>query len=175
MIRFAMTLTATALVAGLLAPSTAWADATAAEIAEKMGSVVDNLGRKQTGEPVQGEQKAIVSDLDALIASLERESQNARGGIKRKGPGMVDSTISRGSGEMGPLSGVDEGGKDWGKLTDRERDRILQSMSEGFPPEYRTVLERYYRRLAEEKSAKTSGAGTKTNGKATAGDATGQP
>ena len=24
-------------------------------------------------------------------------------------------------------------------------------MSEGFPPEYRMVLERYYRRLAEEK------------------------
>jgi hypothetical protein len=26
-------------------------------------------------------------------------------------------------------------------------------MSEGFPPEYRQVLERYYRRLAEEKTA----------------------
>jgi hypothetical protein len=25
-------------------------------------------------------------------------------------------------------------------------------MSEGFPPEYRLVLERYYRRLAEEKT-----------------------
>jgi hypothetical protein len=29
-------------------------------------------------------------------------------------------------------------------------------MSEGFPPEYRTVLERYYRRLAEEQSAATT-------------------
>jgi hypothetical protein len=26
-------------------------------------------------------------------------------------------------------------------------------MSEGFPPEYRQVLERYYRRLADEKAA----------------------
>ena len=30
-------------------------------------------------------------------------------------------------------------------------------MSEGFPPEYRTVLERYYRRLAEEKTAASGG------------------
>ncbi len=31
-------------------------------------------------------------------------------------------------------------------------------MSEGFPPEYRTVLERYYRRLAEEKTVKPGAA-----------------
>ena len=173
-----MILAATVLVAGLFAPVPARAaDATAGEIAEKMGSVVDNLGRKQTGDPVQGEQKEIVSDLDALIASLERESANTRGGIKRKGPGMTDSIISRGSGETGPMSGVDEGGKDWGKLTDRERDRIIQSMSEGFPPEYRTVLERYYRRLAEEKSAKAGGPGAsvKTKAQAQPGEAAGQP
>jgi hypothetical protein len=30
-------------------------------------------------------------------------------------------------------------------------------MSEGFPPEYRTVLERYYRRLAEEKTVPSGG------------------
>ena len=46
---------------------------------------------------------------------------------------------------------------DWAKLSGRERDRILQSMSEGFPPEYRTVLERYYRRLAEEKTVPAGG------------------
>jgi hypothetical protein len=39
-------------------------------------------------------------------------------------------------------------------------------MTEGFPPEYRTVLERYYRRLAEEKSAKTGGDGAKAKGAA---------
>jgi len=148
-----------ALLAGLLTapiPTASAADIKAEEIAGKMSVVVDDLGRKQTGDPVQGEQKAIVQDLDALIALLEKECQNCRGGVKRNGgPGAAESTISRGTGEMGPLINPDDGGKDWGKLSDRERDRILQSMSEGFPPEYRTVLERYYRRLAEEKSAKT--------------------
>jgi hypothetical protein len=60
--------------------------------------------------------------------------------------------LRQGEGGMGALIDKAEIEKDWGKLTTRERDRILQSMSEGFPPEYRTVLERYYKRLAEEKS-----------------------
>jgi hypothetical protein len=128
----------------------------AGRIASKMNDVVDELGRKQTGAPVQTEQKEIVRNLDDLIASLERQCENCKGGIKANRPrrGMDESMIRSGTGGSGPLGNPDDAGKDWGKLSDRERDRILQSMSEGFPPEYRTVLERYYRRLAEEKSAK---------------------
>ena len=74
---------------------------------------------------------------------------------------MADSTISAGTGGIGTLLNPSDAGKDWGKLSSRERDRILQSMTEGFPPEYRTVLERYYRRLAEEKAGKSAG-GTPT-------------
>jgi hypothetical protein len=150
-----LTFGAAALMAGLLSAAPAIADdPKAGDIAGKMGGVVDDLGKKKTGEPVQGEQKAIVRDLDELIASLEKQCLECRGGIKRNGRGMRDSMISSGTGEIGPLINPADGGKDWGKLSDRERDRILQSMSEGFPPEYRTVLERYYRRLADEKSAK---------------------
>ena len=65
---------------------------------------------------------------------------------------------ARGTGGIGSLVNPAESNKDWAKLSDRERDRILQSMSEGFPPEYRTVLERYYRRLAEEKTVPTGAA-----------------
>ena len=62
-----------------------------------------------------------------------------------------------GTGGIGDLVDPSETAKDWAKLSARERDRILQSMSEGFPPEYRTVLERYYRRLAEEKTVAPAG------------------
>jgi hypothetical protein len=156
--RARQTLGAATLLAGLLTAPAVFAgdDIKTVDIANKMTGVVDELGRKVTGTPVQGEQKAIVRDLDDLIASLEKQCENCRTGIKRNRPsrGMDDSRISSGNGEMGPLTNPADGGKDWGKLSDRERDRILQSMTEGFPPEYRTVLERYYRRLAEEKSAK---------------------
>jgi hypothetical protein len=144
------------LLAGLARIAGA-ADPPADEIAGKMADVADELNRKQTGEPVQTEQKTIVRDLDALIARLEKQLENGRGGLKRNRPraGMRDSMISAGTGGVGTLGNPNDLGKDWDKLSPRERDRILQSMSEGFPPEYRTVLERYYRRLADEKSAGT--------------------
>jgi hypothetical protein len=151
------TLGAAALLgAAWMLPASAADEPQAAGIANKMTVVVEDLGKKQTGKPVQGEQKEIVRDLDELIASLEKQCAACRGGIARNRPtrGMPDSNIHAGNGEMGPQINPADGGKDWGKLSDRERDRILQSMSEGFPPEYRTVLERYYRRLADEKSAK---------------------
>jgi hypothetical protein len=162
---------AAALLTGLLCASPAIAeDIKADDIATKMGGVVDSLGKKQTGAPVQGEQKTIVRDLDELIAQLEKQCEQCRNGIKRNRPmrGMDDSRISRGTGGIGDLVDPTDGGKGWGKLSDRERDRILQSMTEGFPPEYRTVLERYYRRLAEEKSAKATGEGAKAKGAAEA-------
>jgi hypothetical protein len=144
-------LIATALMAFLLQPAFG-AEPPAAAIAAKMAGVTDELNQKETGKPVQTEQKAIVHDLDELIASLEKKYREGRGGVGGK-RGMADSMIKRGPGGMDTLVNPGESSKDWAKLSPRERDRILQSMSEGFPPEYRTVLERYYRRLAEEKAA----------------------
>jgi hypothetical protein len=167
------TFAATALLTGLLLAAPAIAeDIKPDDIATKMGGVVDSLGKKQTGVPVQGEQKAIVRDLDELIAQLEKQCQQCRSGIKVNRPtrGMDDSRISGGKGGIGDLVDPNDSGKGWGKLSDRERDRILQSMTEGFPAEYRTVLERYYRRLAEEKSAKTAGDGAKAKGAAGTGN-----
>ncbi len=83
---------AAALLTGLLCASPVTAeDIKPDEIATKMGGVVESLGKKQTGAPVQGEQKAIVRDLDELIAQLEKQCQQCRAGIKRNRPmrGMV--------------------------------------------------------------------------------------
>jgi len=145
---------ATALMSFLLQPAFG-GDPPAVAIAGKMAGVTDELHRIETGKPVKTEQKAIVSDLDALIASLEKQCENCRKGMKRNNPtrGMEDSMIRSGTGGIGTLVDPAESRKNWDKLSSRERDRILQSMSEGFPPEYRTVLERYYRRLADEKKS----------------------
>jgi len=129
-------------------------------ISEEMTGVAGDLAKTQTGEPVQTQEKTIVHDLDVLIADLEKQCANAKGGIKMNKPmtGMKDSMIRKGTGGIGDLNDPSASNKDWAKLSGRERDRILQSMSEGFPPEYRTVLERYYRRLADEKAAPGTGA-----------------
>jgi hypothetical protein len=142
-----------AAIMSLVIPSAFAADPAPEAIAAKMAGVTDELHKNQIGKPVQSEQKTIVSELDTLIASLEKQCENCKGNLKRNNPnkGMKDSTISRGQGGIGTLVAPGESEKDWGKLSPRERDRIMQSMTEGFPPEYRMVLERYYRRLAEEK------------------------
>jgi hypothetical protein len=133
------------------------------KITHKMTGVAVDLGETRTGEPVQAKEKAVIKDLDELIAELERQCQACRGGIKNPNPSrpLPDSVIRSGPGGIGDLVAPGESNKDWAKLSARERDRILQSMSEGFPPEYRLVLERYYRRLAEEKPAPAGGEGTK--------------
>lgn len=126
-------------------------------IASKMNGVVSSLIESMTGEPVQKEQKVILNDLDDLIAELEKQCQACRDGIARNRPAnpSPDSNPHGGAGGIGDLVEPADGDKDWTKLSPRERDRILQSMSEGFPPEYRSILERYYRRLAEETPAAT--------------------
>src|SRR6185437_5334420 len=93
------TLGATALLSCLLQPAFAADPPPAAAIATKMASVPDDLNRNETGPPVQAEQKVIVRDLDELIASLEKQCQACRGGIKRNNPsrGMADSMISGGT------------------------------------------------------------------------------
>jgi hypothetical protein len=153
------------------------ADPTPDAVVGKMAGVTDELNRKLTGKPVQTEQKAIVQDLDTMIAKLEKQRENNRGGIKNNNPneGMKDSMIRRGQGGIGDLVNPDEGGKDWAKLSGRERDRILQSMSEGFPPEYRMVLERYYRRLAEEKRTPATDAAPAAKKTETSKDAAQKP
>lgn len=150
---------ATALMSCLFCNAVAAQTSSMSGISSKMTGVVVDLARTETGAPVQKQQKTILRDLDELIASLEKECEACRGKRKRNDPrtGMPDSFISGGTGGIGSLVDPKESEKDWAKLSTRERDRILQSMSEGFPPEYRTVLERYYRRLAEEKPAQAVG------------------
>ncbi len=141
-------------------------------ISSKMTTVAGDLAKTKTGEPVQTQQKEIVKDLDELIAMLEKQCAACKGGVKKNNPTkpLADSVIRSGTGGIGSLVDPRQSSKDWAKISDRERDRILQSMSEGFPPEYRLVLERYYRRLAEEKNAQSGAAPTEPKAPATQAD-----
>ncbi|HXT58583.1 MAG TPA: hypothetical protein VN699_08105, partial [Pirellulales bacterium] len=51
------------------------------------------------------------------------------------------------------LHAARKNGKQWGELPPHQRDKIVQSLTEGFPAHYQKILERYYKRLAEEKPA----------------------
>jgi len=148
---------ATVTLVGML-PMVARAQAESADdhtkIVAGMQVATGQLKRLDTGQPTQNTQKQIVASLDDLIARLEKECEACRG-AKRPDPSrpMNDSMIRKGPGGMGDLHAAQKEGKNWGELPAHERDRILQSMTEGFPVHYQRILERYYKRLAQEAPA----------------------
>ena len=134
------------------------------DISLDMQLVVEELSDLSTGEPTRETQGTIVDKLDLLIAKLEKECEACRGSGSGANPNrpLADSVIVGGPGGSGDLHAPKREGRDWGKLPEKERERILQSMEEGFPAHYQNILERYYKRLAdngaEEESAEEEGA-----------------
>jgi hypothetical protein len=111
------------------------------------------LAKLLTDKPTQQKQKDATDKLDALIKLFEkRRQQQGAGGANPDEP-LDDSRIMAGPGGSGPLHAPNRRGGSWGDLPAHKRQQILQSMTEGFPPHYQPILERYYRRLAEEKPA----------------------
>jgi len=169
---------AIALVVGFSSATSTWAQDEdegpldpIGELALEMEEVVVDLSGLNTGKnPTQETQETIVTKLDELIAKLEKECEACRGGSVNPNPNKpaADSTVRQGPGGMGDLHAARKTGKQWAELPPHQRDKITQSMTEGFPAHYQKILERYYKRLAEEKSAPD--AGGEESGESDAGD-----
>ncbi len=131
------------------------------EEADPLGGVIvdmqvagGRLAKLLTDKPTQQKQKDAVDKLDALIKLLEQRRQSMGGQVSPNPDRPADeSSIRMGPGGSGPLHDAKRNGRGWGQLPAHKREQILQSMTEGFPAHYQQLLERYYRRLAEEKPA----------------------
>jgi hypothetical protein len=128
------------------------------DIAADMSVVVQKLSKLNTGKPTQETQKEIIAKLDRLIEELDKECAACKGSraSANSSKPAADSIIRTGPGGQSSLHAAKSGTKKWGELPAHQRDRILQAQTEGFPPHYQQILERYYRRLAEEKPATDS-------------------
>jgi len=124
------------------------------DITHDMKVAANHLSKKVTDKPPQEAQDEAVAKLDKLIQELEKERQSMGSGStpNPSRPAMA-SNVRSGPGGMGELHGTRDQGDRWGQLPPHERDRILQSLTEGFPPHYQAILEAYYKRLAIEKRA----------------------
>lgn len=123
------------------------------DLTNRMTDVVGELADLKTGHPVQHKQSDIVSDLDQLIAMLEKQkSGNGNGGSRNPTKPMNRSQIAGGPGGMGDLINPKSGTRNFGNLPPKERQQILQSKTEGFPAGYESLLQSYYQRLAQEKT-----------------------
>jgi hypothetical protein len=122
-------------------------------LAGDMGEIVMDLAAYKTDKPVQDKQDQVVSRLDELIKMLEQACASSGGGRNpRPSSPAADSTIASGPGG-GELHDVRSGDRDWGQLPPRAREQIQQSQTEGFPAGYESLLQSYYRRLAQEQPA----------------------
>lgn len=124
------------------------------EVTREMKVASGHLAKTSTDKPTQKSQEDAVAKLDKLILELE-EKKKRRGTGEGGDPSnpAEESKVRQGPGGMGDLRPTRSQGDRWGELPAHERDRILQSLTEGFPPHYQAVLEAYYKRLAVEKRA----------------------
>lgn len=125
---------------------------------EQMTIIRDDLGEMHTDAPVQTKEKHVVSDLDALIAALEKHTGTGQG--NKPGTGRRQSIIVTADPRNGDLHDVDQQGRQWGQLPPKQHHEILQSRTEGFPPGYESLLQNYYQQLAAEKTADDKPAAT---------------
>jgi hypothetical protein len=118
-----------------------------------VGRIVGELADAKTDLPVQSQQKKVVGELDTIIKQLEEQMKAGSGSGSNPNPTkpMQKSILAGGPGGSGPLHDPKAGQRAWGDLPAKEREQILQSQTEGFPPGYEAVLSSYYNRLAQEK------------------------
>lgn len=157
--RLAAALSIALLTALLAAPA---ARAQVEDEADALGGVIGDmqaaggrLGKMLTDKATQQKEKDAIDKLDGLIKLLEERRRQSQGSQSSANPDepLADSVIKAGPGGSGPLHDANRKGRGWGQLPAHKREQILQSMTEGFPAHYQQLLERYYRRLAEEKPA----------------------
>jgi hypothetical protein len=119
-------------------------------------------------------QQEAVSELDLMISRLQKQCEECGGQCSTPGP--VQNQPPKPGGKPGAAPGqstvsstaaaaaqpVDHSAigalvKDlWGRLPERQREELLQPLSEEFLPEYAADIEEYFRVLAETPHAPTA-------------------
>ena len=98
-------------------------------------------------------QRSASSDKRRKLTKItaQREGESIKGGGKKSNATTAQQNQPQGgSPEEGPRGGrIDEIRRTWGHLPARERDEIIQGISESFLERYRDWIERYYRALQE--------------------------
>ena len=124
-----------------------------------MSHCVGDLTAFKTDRPVQQRQDKIASRLDAIIRQLEKECSGGGGGGANPTKPLSRSILAKGPGGQGEMHDPKAGDKQWASLPPKQREQILQSRTEGFPPGFESLLQSYYQRLAQEQLGESDAGG----------------
>jgi hypothetical protein len=143
-------------------------------IVRKMRHVEQRVVQADAGSQTQETQREIVVGLNSLIGEAQQRSgetivqkrtspgtsqtppQSSTASQAGSAPGPAKtSALGDGSGEKKPLDPRqvhDIQRQFWGELPEKSREILFQSPVEEFLPAYESLIEQYYRRLADEKA-----------------------
>jgi hypothetical protein len=130
-------------------------DGTLDDISRRMEDVERRLGLYRAGKSVRTRQDEIVALLDRIIDELQRdpsqggESSGPPERSPRPGEGRPPRAADRRIADK--PKGTDRGG--WNDMPPKKREEVLQQLGRDFPAHYRSAIEQYFRRLAEEEAA----------------------
>jgi hypothetical protein len=128
-----------------------WMEDPLKAIAGDMDHCTGELTAFRTNKPVQQREEQAISRLDAVIKQLEKECNGSKaGGSVNPTKPMNKSVIAGGPGGMSEMHDAKNGEKQWASLPPKQREQILQSKTQGFPPGFESILQSYYERLAQE-------------------------
>jgi hypothetical protein len=135
-------------------------------VLRQMNNAASLLTAKNTSGEASTTQQEVVNELDAMIAKLQKQCESCGGqcskppgpstkppkpgGKSSSKPGEAPGTAATQTAAPIDRSAIGNLVKDlWGRLPERQREELLQPLSEEFLPEYAAEIEEYFRVLAE--------------------------
>lgn len=134
----------------------------------RMGYSERRLGQSEPGQETQEQQEKVVSILNKLIEETEKkECSNSKKGGKCNKPGESQKPGQKPGEQPKPSKGQSPGQSSnsngsateqsfdngpisiWSQLRERDRDPANTAVKEKLPPEYRKLIERYYREMSD--------------------------
>lgn len=120
-------------------------------LADDMKKVTRDLRKQKTGKPVQVEQEDFLEELQELIEMYEEMERQGGGGSpsgnqQSSGP-AGNSALPEGPARVGNLQNRVSLADRWGDMPDRDRKEVEAQVQQGLPPQYRKMLEEYYKKL----------------------------
>lgn len=119
-------------------------------IADEMKGVERWIRKTDTGEDTQKRQEGIIAQLATIIEELELQEQQTSGAPSGNTQSMnpaANSALPGGEARVGNLGRVSGVADRWGDLPDQDRKAIEADMQSALPPQYRKMLEEYYKKL----------------------------
>lgn len=130
-----------------------WLNSPFVVLQREMQDAASDLEEGRTKPPAEMTQPLIVDRLDIMIEMLERSSGGGGGGNQNPTRPANASTLRTGPDRRGEMRAPQQEGRAWADLTEKERQKILQSKTDGFPPGYDDILADYFRRLSRGEAA----------------------